>query len=219
LISGRATINAIDTLTVLMSSYLYALCQALDLRALQAEFSMGLTTVLNEELNAYFGSPVQYAILFKTIVETLDGTTTMDCADRMKKVAEACTTPLVNHFLATPPLILSIPNIPAFRTSLSCRLTALYNEITKAFLDGSRGPIPASKYLKGTRAVYEYVRAELKVKMHGKENFERFDHVGIDGLVGMAGGDDETIGQNITRIYEAIRDGKLQAVVVDTFAR
>lgn len=27
LISGRATINALDTLTVLMSSYLYVLCQ------------------------------------------------------------------------------------------------------------------------------------------------------------------------------------------------
>ena len=66
--------------------------------------------------------------------------------------------------------------------------------------------------------MYEFVRNDLKIKMHGKENFERFDHLGIDGLVGMAGGDDGTIGQNITRIYEAIRDGKLQAAVVDTFA-
>ena len=179
---------------------------------------MGLTKILEDELVAHFGAPIIYAKLFRTIVTTLDETTTMDCTDRMKKVAEACTTPLVNHFLATPPLTSAISNIPAFRTSLSCRMTALYGQLTKAFLDGARGPAPASKYLNRTRSVYEYVRTELKIKMHGKENFERFDHVGIDGLVGMPGGDDETIGQNITRIYEAIRDGKLQAVVVDTFA-
>lgn len=217
LLSGRATINAIDTLTILMSSYLYVLCQAFDLRALQAEFSLGVAKILEEELVAHFGSTVIYAKLFKTIVNRLDETTTMDCSDRMKAIAEACTSPLVNHFLATPPMTLSIATIPNFRTSLAARLTALYTQINKAFLDGAHGPAPASKYLKKTRALYEYVRIQLKVKMHGKENSERFNNVGIDGLIGMPGGDDGTIGQNITKIYEAIRDGKLQSVVVDTF--
>lgn len=179
---------------------------------------MGLTKILNEELIEHFDAPIIYAKLFRTIVATLDETTTMDCADRMKSVAEACTTPLVNHLLATSPLTAYIPSIPAFRTSLASRLTALYDQLTKAFLDGAHGPAPASRYLKRTRKVYEFVRIELKIKTHGKENFERFDHVGIDGLIGMPGGDDETIGQNITRIYEAIRDGKLQAAVVDTFS-
>ena len=179
---------------------------------------MGLTQILSEELTEYFGAPMIYAKLFRTMVATLDETTTMDCADRMKNVAEACTTPLVNHLLATPPLIAYIPNIPSFRTSLTNRLTSLYTQLTKAFLSGANGPAPASKYLTKTRKVYEFVRTVLKIKMHGKENFERFDHAGIDGLVGMPGGDDGTIGQNITRIYESIRDGKFQAVVVDTFA-
>jgi len=218
LISGRATINALDTLTILMSSYLYILCQALDIRALQAEFSMGITKILNEELVSHFAAPIIYGKLFQTIVTTLDETTTMDCADRMRKVAEACTAPLVNHLLTTPALTICIPNLTPFRASLANRLTALYNQLTKAFLDGTYGPAPASKYLKKTRTVYEFVRLELKIKMHGKENFERFDHAGIDGLIGMPGGDDGTIGQNVTRIYEAIRDGKLQTAVVDTFA-
>jgi phenylalanine ammonia-lyase len=184
---------------------------------LQAEFSAGITKILQEELANNFGAPIIYAKLFKMIVATLDETTTMDCADRMKNVAEACTAPLVNHLLATPPLTVAIGNIPAFRTSLAARLTALYNQLAKGFLDGAYGSAPASRYLKKTRTLYEFVRTELKIKMHGKENFEQFDHVGIDGLIGMPGGDDETLGQNITRIYEAIRDGKLQAAVVDTF--
>jgi len=185
---------------------------------LQAEFSAGLTKILKEELVAYFGAPIIYLKLLQTIVATLDETTTMDCADRMKNVAEVCTAPLVNHLLATPSTTAHIPNIPAFRTSLANRLVAFHTQLTKSFLDGSHGPAPASKYLTKTRKVYEFVRIELKIKMHGKENLERFEHVGIDDLVGMPGGDDETIGQNVTRIYEAIRDGKLQAAVVDTFA-
>lgn len=166
----------------------------------------------------FFGAPIIYAKLLKTIVATLDETTTMDCSDRMKKVAESCTAPLVNHLLATPPLTLAIANILPFRDTLATRLITLHKQLTKAFLDGTHGPSPASKYLKRTKGVYEFVRIELKVKMHGKENFGQFDHVGIDGLVGMPDGEDETIGQNISRIYEAIRDGKLQAVVVDTFS-
>lgn len=178
---------------------------------------MGLTKILEEELTAHFGAPIIYAKVFKTIVATLDETTTMDCADRMKNAVAASTVPLVDHLLATPRLLLSISNIPAFRTSLAHRLTDLHSQLTKSFLDGSHGSAPASKYLKKTKAVYEFVRNELKIKMHGKENLERFDNVGIDGLTGMPGGEDGTIGENITRIYEALRDGKLQAVVVDTF--
>ena len=185
---------------------------------MQAEFSAGLTKILKEELVAYFGAPIIYLKLLQTIVATLDETTTMDCADRMKNVAEVCTAPLVNHLLATPSTTAHIPNIPGFRTSLANRLIAFHTQLTKSFLDGAHGPAPASKYLTKTRKVYEFVRIELKIKMHGKENLELFDHVGIDGLIGMPGGDDETIGQNVTRIYEAIRDGKLQAAVVDTFA-
>lgn len=179
---------------------------------------MGITKILSEELIRHFGASIIYAKLFQTIEITLDETTTMDCADRMKNAAEACTVPLVNHFLAVPPLTAFITTIPAFRASLSRRLTGFYTQLTEAFLNGARGPAPASKYLQKTRTVYEFVRTELKIKMHGKENFEQFDYVGIDGLVGMPGGDDDTIGAHITRIYEAIRDGKLQAAVVDTFA-
>ena len=179
---------------------------------------MGVTRILNEELVAHFGTPIIYARLFRAIMTTLDETTTMDCVDRMKSVAEACTIPLVNYFLAVPPLTASITSIPTFRASLASHLTDFYDQLTKEFLNGARGPAPASKYLQKTRTVYEFVRIKLKIKMHGKENLELFNHVGIDDLVGMPGGDDETIGQNITRIYEAIRDGQLQAAVVNTFA-
>jgi len=47
----------------------------------------------------------------------------------------------------------------------------------------------------------------LGIKMHGIENLNYF----ANGL----GVDDLTMGQNISLIHEAIRDGKLQPVVVN----
>jgi phenylalanine ammonia-lyase len=121
----------------------------------------------------------------------------------MNAIAESCTTPLVNFFLlSSSEDTSSIQCIPAFRKALSARAVELSNSVTAGFLTGERGSAPASKYLKRTRAVYEYVRNTLGVKMHGKENFEMFNHLGIDGVYGMPGGDDGTVGENITRIYE-----------------
>lgn len=57
--------------------------------------------------------------------------------------------------------------------------------------------------------VYQYIRTTLGVKMHGHENNTVF----ANGL----GGDDVSIGENISAIQEAIRDGNLQAVVVGLF--
>jgi phenylalanine ammonia-lyase len=57
--------------------------------------------------------------------------------------------------------------------------------------------------------IYQFVRITLGVKMHGVENHSTF----ANGL----GLDDVTIGQNISLIQEAIRDGKMQAVVVALF--
>ncbi|KAJ7203315.1 L-Aspartase-like protein, partial [Mycena pura] len=50
LISGRATIDSLDVLSLLIASYLYVLCQALDLRALQVELVAGLDEIARDEL-------------------------------------------------------------------------------------------------------------------------------------------------------------------------
>ncbi|EJF57760.1 Phenylalanine/histidine ammonia-lyase, partial [Dichomitus squalens LYAD-421 SS1] len=50
LISARATLNSLDVLSLLTSSYLYALCQALDLCALLHEFQLEVDDILRERL-------------------------------------------------------------------------------------------------------------------------------------------------------------------------
>ncbi|KAF8270488.1 L-Aspartase-like protein [Lactarius quietus] len=217
LISARATMNALEVLSMLTSSYLYLLCQAFDIRALQADFNHKLIAIVDEELSTHFGRSLplhEMASIFRDILKsmyrTLDSTTTMDAAPRMTKVATASVSVLVDFFTTSPsadPSALSA--IPAFRASVASRATSLLVSLRKEYLSGARGPAPASKYLNKTRPIYEFVRKALGIRMHGSENESVFSN----GL----GVEDVTIGQNVSLIHEAIRDGKMQAIVAGLF--
>ncbi|KAH9046856.1 phenylalanine ammonia-lyase [Lactarius hengduanensis] len=218
LISARATINSLEVLSLLTSSYLYLLCQAFDIRALQADFNRELISIVEEELSAHFGrslsrheSSAVFRDILKSMYRTLDSTTTMDAAPRMTKVAGASVSVLVDFFTTSPsadPSALSA--VPAFRASVASRATSLLVTLRKDYLSGGRGPAPASKYLNKTRPIYEFVRKTLGIRMHGSENESAF----ANGL----GVEDVTIGQNVSLIHEAIRDGKMQAIVAGLFA-
>jgi len=221
LISGRATINSLDVLTILMATYIYILCQALDIRALQAELYEGLDTIVSEELSRSFNSCFAESSLKsvtskiqKTIRETFDSTSTMDADDRMIKVAASSTTCIVDFltgpdFAATASAGSALTSIPSFRSQVAARGTALLHQLRADYLSGVKGIAPASRYLNKTKPIYQFVRITLGVRMHGSENNSKF----VNGL----GIDDITIGQNISLIQEAIRDGKMQAVVVALF--
>ncbi|EGO26247.1 hypothetical protein SERLADRAFT_447477 [Serpula lacrymans var. lacrymans S7.9] len=222
LISARATINALDVLSMLTASYLYVLCQALDLRALQAELYQGLSAIAVEELTATFGasllsSDLQTACdrVCDTMRDKLDQTSTMDGVDRMKAVAASATIPLVDILSgATSGLTPStagvlFSSIPHFRAQVAKRAAELLKQLQHDYLYGAKGAAPASGCLNRTKSVYEFVRLTLGIRMHGSENFGMFGN----GL----GVEDVTLGQNISLIHEAIRDGKMQSVVVGLF--
>jgi len=215
LISARATINALDVLSMLTASYLYLLCQAFDIRALQADFSRGFIPIVEEELLEHFGERLRgrnfvSQDILKSMFRTLDSTTTMDAAPRMTQVAGAAVPILVDYLVTdsfADPSALSA--IPAFRASVASRATALLVSLRIEYLSGARGRAPASKYLNGTRPIYEFVRLTLDISMHGSEN----ESVFANGL----GVEDVTVGQNVSLIHEAIRDGKMQEVVANLF--
>ncbi len=201
LISARATINALEVLSMLTSSYLYLLCQALDIRAMQAEFNRELIPIVEEELSTHFcssvarhGSSSVFRDVLKSMYRTLDSTATMDAEPRMLKVAGASVSVIVDFFTmdAADPTPLSA--IPAFRTSVATRATSLLVTLRKEYLSGARGPAPASKYLNKTRPIYEFVRKTLGIRMHGSEN---------ENLFAMGPGvEDVTVGQNVSLIHE-----------------
>ncbi|KAK2463218.1 hypothetical protein APHAL10511_004873 [Amanita phalloides] len=221
LISARATVTSLEVLTCLIASYLYILCQALDLRALEREFLLGLESIIDEELTSAFGSfltPHQIAVLRRDMVrvmeEQLDKTTTMDNFDRMSAMASSSSSVILKFFagpgaLAVSPSCDILNVILKFQSSVASQSASLMDGLRKACLSGEHGSAPASPYLGKTKAVYEFIRKDLGVRIHGLENLNNF----VNGL----GVEDVNIGQNISRIFEAIRDGKMQSIIVSLF--
>jgi phenylalanine ammonia-lyase len=221
LISGRATIDSLDVLSQLIASYLYILCQALDLRALQNELIDGLDKIASEELSLLFGPHLTQSELGETtsqvcaaLQDTLNDTSTMDAAERMVKVAASSSTVLLDVFTG-PSISCSNPgaalaSIPVFRSKVAAQAESLLDELRRAYLFGGRGASPASPHLNKTRPVYEFVRLNLGIKMYGGENYNSF----VNGM----GVDEDIVGGNVSLIHEAIRDGKMQPIIAGLFA-
>lgn len=208
---------------------------ALDIRAMQAEFKKELREIVHEELLVNFGchiSPSEVEPLFKQVfcamLATLDTTTTMDAKERMAKVASSSDSILVKHFTQPQSCgVVALSGLSSFGDTVSKRAAGSLMTLRRAYLDGSRGPTPASDYLLKTRPVYEFVRTNLGIRMHGLENHESFPN-GLDV-------EEATIGENVSLIHEvretsaahravldlysqAIRDGQLQWTVGGMFS-
>ena len=216
LISARATLNSLEVLSLLTSSFLYVLCQALDLRAMQYEFELEVDEILRAQLAHSFGRHLAdadlaslFTVLSRHIHRSLETTSTMDAAHRMRTVAATTTTPFVD-FCAQRGTSLDLDDIVAFRARLAEGMVGSLVRLREEYLRGGKGPAPAAKYVGRSRAVYEFVRVTLGIRMHGSENLHDFK----EG----PGVEDPTIGQDIALIHEAIRDGKMQDVVVGLFA-
>jgi phenylalanine ammonia-lyase len=216
LISARQTINALEILSLMTSSYLYLLCQALDIRALQSELATGIGKIIREEISSRFGNHLKLAQIdmlsskiCAAVDSKLESTSTMDAEPRFAAAAAASTVPIVDFFTSQPNSPLSIlTNIAEFRSRLASRSVQLQERLRTEYLSGTRGPAPASRFLNKTRPVYEFIRVTLGIKMHGEVNRKMF----MDEL-----GTEQSIGQNVSLIHEAIRDGKMQAIVVGLF--
>lgn len=205
-------------LSLLTASYIFCLCQALDLRALHIDLQTSLSSLLRELLAKHFPSalsalatPQQGQLVLKLergIARALEATNTADGGARLKAVADSTTTPLIDLFLSDATAFAgALPAFPAFRTEFAQRGADTLALLQKQYLEGERGATPASKHVGKSRRLYEFVRTELNVRMYGVENLHNF--------AAGPGVEETSIGENISLIHEAIRDGKMQSVVMD----
>lgn len=222
LISARQTVESLQVVSMLIASYLYVICQALDLRALQHEFSVSISRLLTEDISAhltpYFSKPCHelalHAHLMSAIQDSLDATSCKDAKLRMEAVAAATTAPLMAFLSEDTGVIrdgvtaveLMIAS-QAFRASFATGGAELLQGLRCEYLTGERGPAPAAPFLGRTRPVYVFIRETLGIPMHGLQNYHLFE----DGF------GDILIGGNVTKIFEAIRDGEMQNVIARVF--
>lgn len=188
------------------------LCQALDLRSMHHDLQSTLSSLVRDLFKVHFPSAtaahmsVLVPKIERAVLRSLNATSTADCVGRMREVAASTTTPLVDYF-SSEGLAGELANITAFRADFAQRASEALTRLRVQYLEGERGVAPASKYLGRTRAVYEFVRVELGIRMHGVEN--------LHGFAMGPGVEEGSIGGSIALIHEAIRDGKMQGVVME----
>jgi len=213
LISARYTHTAIDTLSMICATYLYALCQALDLRAMDLQFRTllpaSISTITTEIFSPAFPASFPllstlHPLLHSTILTHLLTTTRLDSPERFHQIAHSAQSPLTTYLSAhrssVNPAFDVLGSLERWTNQISSTLCTLFNTSRDSYL----AQPDATPYLgAASKVMYRYVRGELGVPMHR-------------GLVDHPGGGNgrKTIGSNVSAIYEEMRRGELYGVVV-----
>ncbi|KZV88969.1 phenylalanine ammonia-lyase [Exidia glandulosa HHB12029] len=210
LISARATMTALDVLSMLFATYIYVLCQAVDMRAMHDDFERSIPSTLASLLSTHFAADASslsdtfQRSIVQEMQNVLEHNSTQDAADRMAGAARSAALPLYNTLPARA------ADVPKFVESLGAELLSTYERLREEYLEGKKTAAP---FLGGTRALYEFVRGELGVKIHGLSNLRGFVGDGLDAY------GERGVGENVSVIYESIRNGRVQRVLAGMFAQ
>lgn len=163
LVSARYTIQAIEVLQLITASYIYILCQAVDLRALQRRARILVSAITARVLAEHLGSVISSfslpaganfsddeallnaltgsaATLVDSVWATYDGAASLDGRPRADKAAKAAVQGVVEILLNgsdASQAATVLARLPALQTALSNALFEKYEALVNAFLDGS----------------------------------------------------------------------------------
>lgn len=230
LISARYTHTALGILSQVIASHLLLVCQALDLRAMQANFLVGLEPlllgVLKESLGPLFTPAEQESIkqpefgdlhqqLWKALPDLLDSTTNMDSEHRFPFIATSLQPIILAHRTGKE----FSESATSFTEYLSSWKTSAANLMKEQFLKNRAdysSNADATPYLgSASKKMYTFIRGDLKVPFLRTEDLaepedlveaeflSEFDNKLNEGPV------PATTGEYITRIYDALRNGVL----------
>jgi phenylalanine ammonia-lyase len=207
LVSARYTHMALDVLSLMLSAYLYSLCQALDLRAMNARFIQQLKPAITDVTSNTFGSFIAPAKLdslissiWAAIEHVVSATTTKDSSDRFTAVAKSAHSILIDTLSdITAPKSLSLIN------SWTVKVATISKSLFVANRAAYLAHPDATPYLgAASKRMYQFVRRELQIPFHrGLVDHPTFHHtVEEQGRL-------KNTGSQISIIYEALRDERL----------
>ncbi|KPV78241.1 uncharacterized protein RHOBADRAFT_47862 [Rhodotorula graminis WP1] len=210
LISARRTAEANDVLSLLLASHVYCAVMAVDLRALEFDFKRQfypeISSLLTQHLGSALGSEATTAELVtkvkKALGMRLEQNSTYDLVDRWHDAFSFATGVVVQHLASSS---LSLEALNQWKVASAERAIVVTRQVRETFWATPSSAAPALSYLAPrTRLMYTFVREELGVKARRGDVF--------------LGRQEATIGSNVSRIYEAIRDGRINKVLVDMLA-
>jgi phenylalanine ammonia-lyase len=222
LISARYTHMALDVLSQLSAAYLYSLCQALDLRAMQAlyleTFQPVFRELLREQLGCFVRSSMSKddtevatteftAVLWNGFVRELNATTSMSANNRFTTIFSR----LVGVALASD----ALKEHDTLLKALTGWVQQVSSEALRVFLDNREAythSADASPYLgRASRRMYHFVRHDLGVPFLRRETSSGPKAGQFDEVPGYAG----TTGSMLTLIYDSMRSGELYVPLME----
>ena len=211
LISARYTHMAVDCLSMMCATYLYGLCQALDIRALDRGYIRAIGPAVNDITGSIFRTAFGNSSALKKlqsellahILKQFDLSTSLDASNRFTQIADAVQSTLTT-FLYTheslPKDFDALTAIKQWTEQTSATLHDLFLQHREAYFTAP----DATPYLgSASRRMYNHVRKDLRVPFHKG----LADHPTKENKL-------KTIGSNISIIYEAMRSGKLYDTVI-----
>ena len=208
LVAARYALEAGDVVCIMAATYIYVLCQAVDLRCMQRLFRATASERLPALLKAVFGDRADVdvdaiaAAVVPHLLDRWDELSHLDLAQRADTASASATGVLVQAFSQSS--VSSIPDgatLLSFQTEASKCMAAAYAETRELFF---REPARASALLSpATRVVYEYVRLDLDIPLNrGIE-----DHPTL--AEAKHGNGTRILGTMASEIYMALRDGRM----------
>ena len=208
-VSARYTHSAIDVITQLAAAHVFVVCQALDLRCIRRKFYLSLQPWLHATTRTIFDKHMQGASLsglqkriWSQFCLELDRTASQDSSERFNNIFSA----LQTEFFSTPGLEITVDLVASIKqwTSNAAAKALVIHE--RCLHEYTSRP-SAQKYLgRASHRIWHYVRHELQVPFHaGKNGFWSASHEN----------DDASVGEMVTKIYVAIKEGGLIGVVMD----
>ncbi|CAK7231023.1 hypothetical protein SBRCBS47491_007791 [Sporothrix bragantina] len=176
LVAARYALEAGEVVGLMVATYLYVLCQALDLRCIQRAFREAATMGLREVVERIYDGPAPEGdhdgndAVARVIAHTLDRwdeLAHLDLEARSQTAVRDTIGTLLTEFTSTSTQPTTFPSteqlIQYQKLAAEC-LAYVYDLIrTKFFLEAA----PASFYLSpASRVVYDYVRLELQIPLH-----------------------------------------------------
>lgn len=226
LVSARQADEMTDVLSMLMASDIYVLCQAIDLRVMLRAFAEQLEALVRAETHSYFKGMVAKKELrrlggrvYAHVQARFDATMRDDARPRFADIFATATSVVLDALAehnprpgADPTSVLAA--IALWRQNLTHKALTMYTAHRDEYVAGGDSQQQQVLAVLGrTSQLYRFVRSDLRVPMHRGQD----DLPVRDGKPVQREAQTLTTGAMISRIYEAIRDGRMAHVVVGMF--